>query len=363
MLKKLFTCLLALSFLAFAAAPAPAQPNMPAYAQALQGAWAGSNGRDTLILMFMGSNCAMGLNGQQIAGVWNLVGNRLNMQFQNGKTVSYTIAMQGDALILDGNMRLMRQPMQGMPQAAPNIGGQPQGGTWGGQPQGGLPQGGTWGGQPQGGTWGGQPQGGTWGGQPQQPFAAASPLEGTWSVQIPQGTRSFRFTGNRYAQLLNGQVLEEGVFSLQPDGRFQYQVTSGQYAGQQGENRVALNGNAMTMAWPDGNSLTFTRDGMTSQQPGSFGAATPLEGRWVWAKRGPQSFGFTFSGNRFVSFMNGAETSRGTFQLTQMQLIMTHESGQDAGKTDRLGYQLRGNRLLIFTSQDPNMHPIPFVRQ
>ncbi|MBO4793594.1 MAG: hypothetical protein J5556_03390, partial [Deltaproteobacteria bacterium] len=302
MIKKLFACLLALFLLAFAAEPIPAQPNMPAYAQALQGAWAGSNGRDTLILMFMGSNCALGMNGQQMAGVWNLAGNRLNMQFQNGKTLSYSIAMQGDSLILDGNMRLTRQAMPGMPQAAPFPGGQPQGGTWGGQPQGG-----SWGGQPQGGTWGGQPQGGqpqggTWGGQPQQPFAAASPLEGTWSVQIPQGKRSFRFAGNRYAQLLNGQVLEEGVFSLLPDGRFQFQVTSGQYAGQRGENRVSINGNALTVTWPEGNSITFTRDGMPGQQPGAFGAATPLEGRWIWAKKASISFGYVFSGNRFTFF-------------------------------------------------------------
>ena len=127
MIKKLFACLLALFLLAFAAEPIPAQPNMPAYAQALQGAWAGSNGRDTLILMFMGSNCALGMNGQQMAGVWNLAGNRLNMQFQNGKTLSYSIAMQGDSLILDGNMRLTRQAMPGMPQTAPFPGGQPQG--------------------------------------------------------------------------------------------------------------------------------------------------------------------------------------------------------------------------------------------
>lgn len=353
MSKKLFACLLALFLLAFAAEPIPAQPNMPAYAQALQGAWAGSNGRDTLILMFMGSNCALGMNGQQMAGVWNLAGNRLNIQFQNGKTLSYSIAMQGDSLILDGNMRLTRQAMPGMPQAAPFPGGQPQGGQ---------PQGGSWGGQPQGGTWGGQPQGGTWGGQPQQPFAAASPLEGSWSVQIPQGRRSFRFAGNRYAQLLNGQVLEEGVFSLLPDGRFQFQVTSGQYAGQRGENRVSINGNALTVTWPEGNSITFTRDGMAGQQAGPSGAPTPLEGRWIWAHRGPQSFGYVFSGNRFTFFYNGMEAARGTFALTQVQLIMRHETGQDAGKTDSLAYRLAGNRLLIFTPMDPD-HPIAFVRQ
>ncbi|MBO6171604.1 MAG: hypothetical protein J6N67_05535 [Desulfovibrio sp.] len=346
LLKK---CLAVIPAILLLLLSAPVRADMPLSPQALQGAWAGSNGQNTLILMFMGNSCALGLNGQQMAGVWNLNGNRLTMQFQNGKSLSYSAALQGDALILDGNLRLTRQAMPGMP---------PQGGTWGG-------------GQPNGGTWGQTPQG-----APQQSFSSASPLEGTWSTQIPQGRRSFRFTGNRYAQLLNGQVVEEGMFQLLPDGRFQYQVTGGQYAGQTGEDRITLNGNSLTVAWPDGTVVTFTRDsagsGGTSTPPAIFGgsgqpapsgAATLLEGRWMWAKQGPVTFGYIFSGNQFIFLWNGAEKSRGTFSLSGMQLTMRHESGPEAGKTDVLGYQLNGNRLLIFTSQDPNMDPIPFVRQ
>ncbi len=355
-MKKTFACMLTLLFLALSMTSVPAQ-DMPVSPQALQGAWTGSNGQDNLILMFMGNTCALGLNGQQMAGVWNLASNRLNMQFQNGKRLSYTVAMQDNVLILDGNMRLTRQALPGMPnvsQGAPNYGGQPQRGTWGGQPNAGAPQ------------------GGSWGGQPQQNLGVQSPLEGTWTTQIPQGTRSFRFTGNRYAQLLNGQVVEEGVFTYSPDGRFQYQVTTGQYQGQQGEDRITINGNSITVAWPDGTVVTFVRDGMGQQpgfnnggwgQPGASGHATPLEGRWMWAKQGPVTFGYVFSGNRFIFYWNGAEKSRGTFALTGMQLSMHHETGPDAGKTDNLGYQLNGNRLLIFTSQDPNIDPIPFVRQ
>lgn len=359
LLKKSLTAIPAVLLLLLFSAAAPVRADMPLSPQALQGAWAGSNGQDTLILMFMGNSCALGLNGQQMAGVWNLNGNRLTMQFQNGKSLSYSAALQGDALILDGNLRLTRQAMPGMPPGG--WPGAPQGGIWGGQQ--GAPQGGTWGG-------GQTPQG-----APQQNFSSASPLEGVWSTQIPQGRRSFRFTGNRYAQLLNGQVVEEGVFQLLPDGRFQYQVTGGQYAGQSGEDRITLNGNSLTVAWPDGTVITFTREGAGtggtpqtgifggSGQPAPSGAATPLEGRWMWAKQGPVTFGYIFSGNRFVLLWNGAEKSRGTFALSGMQLTMHHESGPEAGKTDVLGYQLNGNRLLIFASDNPNMDPIPFVRQ
>ncbi|MBQ3893078.1 MAG: hypothetical protein II737_06760, partial [Mailhella sp.] len=86
----------------------PVQPADPY--QALQGAWSGADGSGTMvILMFQGSNCALSVNGQQFAGTWNITGNRLNIQLQNGRTLSYAFALQGDALILDGQMRLMRQ--------------------------------------------------------------------------------------------------------------------------------------------------------------------------------------------------------------------------------------------------------------
>ncbi len=346
LLKKRLAVIPALLLLLLFSAAAPARADMPFSPQALQGSWMGSNGQQTLILMFMGNNCALSLNGMQMAGVWNLAGNRLTMQFQNGKSLSYSVALQGNSLILDGNLRLTRTGGAG-----PNV-----------SPQTGYP-----------------PTGPGPNVIPPSTCTGANgyfPLEGTWSAQIPQGTRSFRFTGNRYAQLFNGQVVEEGVFQFFSDGRFQFRVTGGQFAGQAGENRIAINGNSITVTWPDGTAITFTRDnagsGGGSAQPGIFGgtgqpgpsgAATPLEGRWMWAKNGPVTFGFIFSGNTFVHLWNGAEKGRGTFSLTRMQLTVHHETGPEAGKTDVLGYQLKGNRLLIFTSEDPNMDPIPFVRQ
>ena len=335
MLRKHLACLTA-PLLALVLHAAPALALVPA-PQALQGAWAGSDGRTNAIFMFTGNTCAININGMQMPGVWNLMGNRLNMQFQNGSTLSYSVDLQGDTLILDGSMRLSRQ---GSP------GGAPQGGTWG------MPQGSS----------GGAPQGGTWG-APQ-----AAPLDGTWSTQTPQGVRAFRFMGNRYVQTLNGQVMDEGVFTLMPDGRFQYRVTGGAYTGQSGENRLIRSGNSFTMFWPGGQTATFTRDAQGGQAsvPGGGQAAmatTPLEGRWIWAKQGPVSFGYIFSGHSFIALWNGAEQGRGSFTISGMQLTLRHEAGAYAGKTDVVGYQVQGNRLLIFPSDDPNVDPIPFVRQ
>ena len=340
-MPKTFTCLLTL-LLALALHAAPLYALAPTDPQALQGTWAGSDGRNNAVFMFMGNACAININGMQMPGGWNLAGGRLNMQFQNGSTLSYSVDVQGDTLILDGNMRLVRQ---GMAQGAP------QGGTWGGAQ-----------GAPQGGTWGGPRPGPN-----DAPHTPASPLEGAWSARTPQGAHAFRFMGNRYTQSINGQVLDEGVFSLTPDGRFLYRVTGGQFAGQSGENRFTLSGNSFTMIWPGGTSRTFTRDGMGDQQPGgpggASGPATPLEGRWIWAKQGPMSFGYIFSGHNFIALWNGAERGRGSFSLTGMQLTLRHEAGPEAGKVDVVGYQLHGNRLLIFPSEDPNIDPIPFVRQ
>ncbi len=223
----------------------PVRANMPLNPQALQGAWAGSNGRDSIILMFMGSNCGMGLNGQQLYGMWNLVGNRINIQFQNGQSLSYTAALQGDTLVLDGNMRLNRQAMPNMPAV--------QQGGWG-QPQ-------------------QQPQGGGWG-QPQQ------------------------------------------------------QAQGG---------------------------------GVQPPQPGFGSAPGPLEGRWVWVHSTPnRSMGFVFSGNRFSSWMPD-RSATGTYTVSGGRLIMQHETGPDAGKTDNLAVEVQGN--LLYIGVQPDNPPIVFARQ
>ena len=184
-------------------------------------------------------------------------------------------------------------------------------------------------------------------------------LEGKWTAVLPQEQMVFQFQGGRYAFFLNGQPIEEGAFVYVPDGRLQYQVTAGRNAGQRGENRIAMQGQSFSLYAPDGSCCTFTRMAAPQPQAQPGPGATPLEGRWIFARPGPVSFGYVFSGSRFVYFINGAQQSSGTFQLTGYQITFRHDSGQ----TENVGYQLKGNRLVIFTSEDPNIDPIPFVRQ
>ena len=44
-------------------------------------------------------------------------------------------------------------------------------------------------------------------------------------------------------------------------------------------------------------------------------------------------------------------------------LVMHHETGSDAGRTDCFACQLQGNRMLLFVSDKPGSNPIPYVRQ
>ena len=44
-------------------------------------------------------------------------------------------------------------------------------------------------------------------------------------------------------------------------------------------------------------------------------------------------------------------------------LVMHHETGRDAGKTDRFACQISGNRMLLFVTDNPDDEPIPYVRQ
>ena len=73
--------------------------------------------------------------------------------------------------------------------------------------------------------------------------------------------------------------------------------------------------------------------------------------------------GFTFSGDRFSSWMTGRiqVESTGTYTLSDARLILRHETGPDAGKTDNLACAMRGNQLYIGVRQGEP--PIVFVRQ
>ena len=306
MTKQTLACLLA--FLVLCAMPHAVPAASPASPQALQGTWVCSNGQHSMTFTFQGDSCTLRVDSMQMAGRWILSGTQLRVQFQNGSTQSWHCAMAGADLVLDGNMRFRRQ---GMPPLGPNGTGQ------------------------------------------------QSPLEGAWTAQIPQGQMVFQFQGGRYASFLNGQPIEEGTFAYFPDGRLQFQVTAGRNAGQRGENRIVMQGQSFSMYGPNGAFFTFTR--MTAPQPQvqPGPGATPIEGRWIFARSGPVSFGYVFSGSRFVYFINGAQQSSGTFQLTGYQITFRHDSGQTAS----FRYQLWDNRLVIFTSEDPNADPIPFVRQ
>jgi hypothetical protein len=140
------------------------------------------------------------------------MGGRLNLRFQDGKTLSYAFALQGDVLILDGNMRLTRQPM-------PQQGGAQQPG-WG------------------------------------QP--AAGPLEGVWAAQTQSGVFVFIVRGSRYRCTLNDTPVEEGTFTLN-GSRMHYTVTQGQNAGQQGVNTWQIQGNVLIIMASNGGSMQFVR--------------------------------------------------------------------------------------------------------
>ncbi|MCR5259929.1 MAG: hypothetical protein K6E40_17495 [Desulfovibrio sp.] len=182
-------------------------------------------------------------------------------------------------------------------------------------------------------------------------------LEGFWTAQIPQEQIVIQFQGGRYAYFLNDQPIEEGTFAYFPDGRLQFQVTAGKNAGQRGENRIDMQGQSFSIYGPNGSCVTFTRMAAPQPQPGP--GATPLEGRWISARSGPVRFGYVFSnGRKFIYSRNGVPLSSGTFEMTPRQIIFRHDSGQ----TVSFRYQLWDNRLDIFTSEDPNVDPITFVR-
>ena len=275
--------------------------------QVLEGAWAAGMGQDMVTLTLKGNTCSLGMNGRQMQGIWDVAGDCLNMRFQNGQTISAMMSAQNDTLVLGNNMQLARQAVP-----ARDAGGVPQTGGWGQPPQ--QPQPGGWGQpqqQPQPGGWGQtqqQPQPGGWGQPPQQP------QPGGWG-QPPQQPQPGGW----------GQPPQQP----QPGGWGQQQP----------------------------------------QQPGFNGAPGPLEGRWVWVHSNPgRSMGYIFSGNRFSSWMlipgRGMVESSGTYAVSGGRLIMQHETGPDAGKTDNLAFERHGNLLYIGVGTvGPGNPPIVFRLQ
>ncbi|MBQ9452250.1 MAG: hypothetical protein IJU65_03020 [Desulfovibrio sp.] len=223
-----------------AQAPMPQQQPMPqaqnVTQQGLEGAWAVSDGKTTIIMMFMNGVCGFNVNGRQFYGPYTVQGNRLHVQFTNAQPLDVTFTVEGNALRFSDGTVLMRQQMPNMP-----VNNQP------------MPQ------QPsqQPGVWG-QPQQPSQNPMPQQ-SSSASPLEGAWGTQLPNGaTVEFIFKGNQYRVLTNGQQTETGIFTLKGN-RLEYTTTSGQATGNKGVNTWQISGNVLILMMPDGSNIQFQR--------------------------------------------------------------------------------------------------------
>ncbi len=78
--------------------------------------------------------------------------------------------------------------------------------------------------------------------------------------------------------------------------------------------------------------------------------------------------GFAFSGNRFSSWTGITGTvlveASGTYMVSGGRLILQHETGPDAGKTDNLAFERHGNLLYIGVGRvGPGNPPIVFRLQ
>ncbi len=284
----------------------------------LTGTWAASNGTITVIMMFQGNACCVSYNTDRACGTYTAEGGKLTIHLQNSKVVSCAYRVQGNQLILDnGDTVLIRQQTPPAPSPAPAQQGGNWGaaapsidGTWSGggitlvfqnghyqvlrggqaiesgtyqvsanavqfQPSGMGPyakqlrmdgqaiyldnqrydrQGGG-----SGGNWGGSsaPQGGNWGSP--APSGGSTMLDGCWvSTNLPV-TLTFCFSGNQYrCTMANNPMVETGTFVLQGD-QLHYTVVSGNVPGERGTNRVYVNGNMLSMTYPQGGTAIFRK--------------------------------------------------------------------------------------------------------
>ncbi|MBO4368909.1 MAG: hypothetical protein J5803_02240 [Desulfovibrio sp.] len=189
----------------------------------LQGAWAGSRGRDSLVLIFTQNVCAMGMNNEELYGIWNTRGNTLHLRLERDKVLNFTYSLRGDTLTLDGGIVLTRQSAVNRP-TIPGFGndiGRDSGlSGFGGGPR--------------------------------------TPLEGTWESQTNQGTAKFVFTGQEYAFYLKGRRVESGTFHYK-NGLLSYTITGGTGVGRSGEHRASLRGDTLSLTSSNGNTMRFVR--------------------------------------------------------------------------------------------------------
>ena len=84
-------------------------------------------------------------------------------------------------------------------------------------------------------------------------------LEGCWvSTNLPV-TLTFCFSGNQYrCTMTNNPMVETGTFVLQGD-QLHYTVITGNAPGERGTNRVYVNGNMLSMTYPQGGTAVFRK--------------------------------------------------------------------------------------------------------
>ena len=253
------------------------------YEQQLQGSWMASNGDVTVGIIFMNNMMGLNYNGATKYGTFTIEGSKLTMHVQDGQVQTWNFSLQGNQLNLDG-MILTRVNLpggNGMPDNNGWGGGNNNGGAWG---NGGNNNGGAWGnggnnggawgnGGNNGGAWGnggnngGAPKGGTWDGDPNNPATvppanggAATPVDGRWVLNTPQGLLVYLLQNNNYIVTLNNQQIETGRYEFNPASHdFRYQILSGQNQGMTGTHKVYVQGNQLMFVAPNGNQMVFTR--------------------------------------------------------------------------------------------------------
>ena len=277
------------------------------YEQQLQGSWMASNGDVTVGIIFMNNMMGLNYNGATKYGTFTIEGSKLTMHVQDGQVQTWNFSLQGNQLNLDG-MILTRVNLPGGNNnggawgnggnnngGAWGNGGNSNGGAWG---NGGNNNGGAWGnggnnnggawgnggnnnggawgngGNSNGGAWGnggnnngGAPKGGTWDGDPNNPATvppanggAATPVDGRWVLNTPQGLLVYLLQNNNYIVTLNNQQIETGRYEFNPASHdFRYQILSGQNQGMTGTHKVYVQGNQLMFVAPNGNQMVFTR--------------------------------------------------------------------------------------------------------
>lgn len=240
------------------------------FEQQLQGGWASTQGGHNVIVIFVNNMMGITYDNMTAYGTFMISGNQLIFRAQTGETQSWNFTVQGNQLNLDG-MILQRQQINApRPNPGPNTVPNPNTTT---VPNpnttpgngGGAPSGGIWGPGPNPGSngdiWGPAPNNGHLTPPTPNPGpAAGSVIDGVWGAQSPNGLMQYAFRGGQYSFGINGQVMETGTYSYNPQtGECQFRILTGQAAGQSGSNRIYVQGNQLIMEFPNGAKNVLTR--------------------------------------------------------------------------------------------------------